>query len=1008
MPYLNVTEVESALVALNTTYPSLCELISLPNTTYEGRTSHALRIGLGPADDRPAMLFIGGAHAREWGSCEICINFATDLLEAYDGGTGLTYGSKSFSASEVQTIVEERQVFIFPCVNPDGRHYSQTVEPMWRKNRNPADSGGDPSRIGVDINRNYDFLWDFPLFFSPSAYVVVSNDPSSPVYHGSAAESEPETQSVVWLLDTYPQIRWFIDIHSYSELLYHNWGDDENQITDATMNFLNPAYDGSRGLSGDAYKEYIRPGDLAAESCLVQRMCDALQAVRGISYSTGQAYDLYPTSGTGTDYPYSRHFANPTKTKTPGFLIEWGTQFQPPWSEMEDIILDVSAALLEFAVAAPCECSTIDVELLTPSINFNAVPEGETTFRAAVFSVVSCRDVTFEIIAGPTVTSGPTGTVIGTPLGTSDTAPGTPSGSTQARLWFSYTGTAAGDMAGGTVTIRCVETGEEWVIPITADTISRLTAVAVLALDQSNSMNFNSGLGTGITRGDVLKFSAPPFVDVIQDGNAMGIITFDHDAHDVMAVTPIDLASRIVANGHLAAYGPNPNGWTSIGEAVARAHDLLDLETGYDIKAMIVLTDGKENHDGYSRQYISDVAGLINERVYAIGLGTVENIQPSALQALCNGHEGYLLMTGVLDIDAYFRLAKYYQQILASVTNQDIVLDPEGWVKPGQEHRIPFRLNETDISSDIILLTPVRGAFNFLLETPAGDIIDPGVASANPAMSYMVGSESSFYRMSLPVAIGAGGAREGTWHAVLTIKDKYYKQYFSSLDDFPEEYRRALARGVHYSLTVHTYSNLRMRTSVSQNNYEPGATLTLRAVLTEYGMPVEGRATVHSELERPDTTTATLTLTEVEPGVFETSTPATMSGIYRFRVLAGGQTFRGRAFTREQTLTGAVWKGGDEPPLTSKDDPRKRDERLCRLLRCLIHEKVMGRYLAEKGINAEALEKCLKAFCEDPQPSLGDGIVRPRPEITQLLADPRVRIALSDLLKGIEHRESSK
>jgi len=199
-----------------------------------------------------------------------------------------------------------------------------------------------------------------------------------------------------------------------------------------------------------------------------------------------------------------------------------------------------------------------------------------------------------------------------------------------------------------------------------------------------------------------------------------------------------------------------------------------------------------------------------------------------------------------------------------------------------------------------------------------------------------------------------------------------------------------------------------MRTSVSQNNYEPGATLTLRAVLTEYGMPVEGRATVHSELERPDTTTATLTLTEVEPGVFETSTPATMSGIYRFRVLAGGQTFRGRAFTREQTLTGAVWKGGDEPPLTSKDDPRKRDERLCRLLRCLIHEKVMGRYLAEKGINAEALEKCLKAFCEDPQPSLGDGIVRPRPEITQLLADPRVRIALSDLLKGIEHRESSK
>ena len=163
---MNVTEVESAIQALSVSYPNLCELITLPNTTHEGRTTHAIRIALGPLDDRPSMLFIGGQHAREWGSCEICINFATDLLEAYDLGTGLSYGGKSYTASEVQQVIEQTQVFVFPCVNPDGRHHSQTTRAMWRKNRNPTNA--------VDINRNYDFLWDFNTAFAAAAAPSVS------------------------------------------------------------------------------------------------------------------------------------------------------------------------------------------------------------------------------------------------------------------------------------------------------------------------------------------------------------------------------------------------------------------------------------------------------------------------------------------------------------------------------------------------------------------------------------------------------------------------------------------------------------------------------------------------------------------------------------------------------------------------------------------------------------------------------------------------------------------
>src|SRR5215472_10774486 len=133
MAYMNVTEVESALIALSAAHPSICELITLPNPTVEGRTTHAVRLGTAPANTVDAYYLTGGVHAREWGSCEILINLATDLCEAYSGGTGLAYGGSYFSAAEVKALMERLNIIIFPCVNPDGRNFSQgsTATALW-------------------------------------------------------------------------------------------------------------------------------------------------------------------------------------------------------------------------------------------------------------------------------------------------------------------------------------------------------------------------------------------------------------------------------------------------------------------------------------------------------------------------------------------------------------------------------------------------------------------------------------------------------------------------------------------------------------------------------------------------------------------------------------------------------------------------------------------------------------------------------------------------------------
>jgi carboxypeptidase T len=347
--YLNVTEVESALIGLATNYPELTQLITLEYKTYEGRTCRALRIGTGSDGTKTGVLFIGGVHAREWGSCEICINFAADVLEAYTKGTGLVYGGKSFPSKRIKEIVERFHVFVFPLVNPDGRHYSQTtLDTMWRKNRKPLPSGN----YGVDINRNYDFLWDFPSFFNTlysNVDVYTSTEEWADTYHGEAAFSEQETKNVLWMLDTHPKIRWFMDIHSFGQHVYYPWSDDENQCDDPAMNFRNPVYNKYRGEGGDnSYREYISPDDFSRISGLAARVRDAIQAVRGTSYTAEQSFYLYPTAGASIDYVFSRHIVDTKNISVDGLMIEWGTSFHPPWEEMKNIILDVTAGLIEF------------------------------------------------------------------------------------------------------------------------------------------------------------------------------------------------------------------------------------------------------------------------------------------------------------------------------------------------------------------------------------------------------------------------------------------------------------------------------------------------------------------------------------------------------------------------------------------------------------------------------------------------------------------------------------
>jgi hypothetical protein len=406
---------------------------------------------------------------------------------------------------------------------------------------------------------------------------------------------------------------------------------------------------------------------------------------------------------------------------------------------------------------------------------------------------------------------------------------------------------------------------------------------------------------------------------------------------------------RVQAAAAIANHVTNPAGSTSIGNGVELGHNTIAAASGYNSTALVVFTDGEEN----TYKYIRDVQSLINNRVFAVGLGTVTEVNPVALNQLVNNTGGYLLLTDNLGPSDIFKLQKYFVQVMASATNADIVVDPDGYLPPVGEIRIPFDLTEVDYSSDVVLLSPAPWAIDFQLETPSGVRIDHAALGGLVGIKFTQSANLNVYRMELPIVAGGVSAQAGRWSIVLQVSKGGWKEYVGSQRDKPD------ARiGVPFSCVVHARSSLNLDAFVSQTSHTPGAKLGLRAVLKEMDLPVVNRARVTAEIKRPDGTTAQLILNETDPGVFEGTATASLSGIYPVYFRATGTTLRGFRFSREQLRTGMVWAGGNDPPPQGKPHDGKCCPDWGEFLRCLLGNGSVQKLLERNEISPRELLKC--------------------------------------------------
>ncbi|MEO0469761.1 MAG: M14 family zinc carboxypeptidase [Bacteroidota bacterium] len=173
-------------------------------TTYEGRDIWAVKLSDHPASDESSsegvVYFDGLTHAREPMSMEVLLHYMWWLLEGAD------------SHDEAAHLLQNREIFVVPVVNPDGYVYNETIAPngggVWRKNRRPINT----NCVGVDLNRNFAHDWGHSA--------GASGNPCSQTFHGGIVASEAETQSVQALIDSI-QPATAMSMHSHGQVIVY-------------------------------------------------------------------------------------------------------------------------------------------------------------------------------------------------------------------------------------------------------------------------------------------------------------------------------------------------------------------------------------------------------------------------------------------------------------------------------------------------------------------------------------------------------------------------------------------------------------------------------------------------------------------------------------------------------------------------------------------------------------------------------------------------------------------
>jgi hypothetical protein len=271
--------------------PNHVKLVPSIGKSFEGRDIFAVHLTNPNNVEKKQVWFQSLIHAREWITGTTTQFIFSDLLA-------------NRQSESVKSILDKTEIVFIPIVNPDGYVYTR-IDRLTRKNRHLI-NGGD----GVDLNRNFPAQWGGP---------GASKNPNSQTYLGPNAASEPETQALMGYFKGLTNVAGAIDFHSYSELLLRPFSHNETDTPDE-----------------------------AALKKLGDKMVKAIEKVSGKKYSNIKEVELYPCSGSASDF----YYGDGSKLASFAFELSPGSKasngFIVPPSQILEVAKDVMPGVLQF------------------------------------------------------------------------------------------------------------------------------------------------------------------------------------------------------------------------------------------------------------------------------------------------------------------------------------------------------------------------------------------------------------------------------------------------------------------------------------------------------------------------------------------------------------------------------------------------------------------------------------------------------------------------------------
>lgn len=184
-------------------YPEFTEVEKIGESV-QGRSIYALRVGNGKKE----ILMDAAIHAREHMTTNVLMEMIDQYTEAYRKGS-------NFAGYNVKKTLNQTKLWFVPMMNPDGVTLVQkgigAMDKDYQNTLKKSNHGSSNFKRwkangrGVDLNRNFDGLWEY-LATTSKSYMN---------YKGESAFSEPESQA----------IKSFVQRHHFkTDLSYHSSG----------------------------------------------------------------------------------------------------------------------------------------------------------------------------------------------------------------------------------------------------------------------------------------------------------------------------------------------------------------------------------------------------------------------------------------------------------------------------------------------------------------------------------------------------------------------------------------------------------------------------------------------------------------------------------------------------------------------------------------------------------------------------------------------------------------